>query len=166
MIRLVKMAGTDVGAVKIIEAENRLSPWSSEDYQKEIKRQDSISIVAKYKGDVAGFLVARLIKNEDIFVSQNSTEITAEAEIHNFAVKREFRNMGFGQRIFDKFTLAAKSKGARYIWLEVRESNHGAICFYKKNGFENVGVRKKFYRHPAEDAYILGLKPTWVKELD
>ena len=50
---------------------------------------------------------------------------------------------------------AAKSAGAECIFLEVRQSNIPAISLYKKEGFEELGIRKKFYEHPVEDAIIM-----------
>ena len=49
----------------------------------------------------------------------------------------------------------AKESGAECIFLEVRESNVPAISLYKKLGFEELGIRKKFYEHPIEDAIIM-----------
>ena len=50
---------------------------------------------------------------------------------------------------------AAKQENAKCIFLEVRESNVPAISLYKKLGFEELGIRKKFYEHPVEDAIIM-----------
>jgi ATP-binding cassette subfamily B protein len=50
---------------------------------------------------------------------------------------------------------AAKAANAECILLEVRVSNEPAISLYKKQGFEELGIRKKFYEHPVEDAIIM-----------
>ena len=39
--------------------------------------------------------------------------------------------------------------------LEVRVSNTSARQLYAKLGFEQVGLRKNYYRNPKEDAMIL-----------
>ena len=39
--------------------------------------------------------------------------------------------------------------------LEVRATNAPAITLYEKLGFETVGRRPNYYRHPKEDALIL-----------
>ena len=41
------------------------------------------------------------------------------------------------------------------IFLEVRESNIPAIEFYRKNGFEKIGVRKNYYHDTNEAAHIM-----------
>lgn len=41
------------------------------------------------------------------------------------------------------------------IYLEVRESNHPAIAFYEKLGFEAVNRIKDYYHRPKEDALMM-----------
>jgi ribosomal-protein-alanine N-acetyltransferase len=41
------------------------------------------------------------------------------------------------------------------VFLEVRVSNIAARKLYEKIGFVQVGQRKAYYQHPAEDALIL-----------
>ena len=45
-------------------------------------------------------------------------------------------------------------KDVKKITLEVRASNIKGINFYTKNGFKQVGVRKKYYKN-GEDALLL-----------
>ncbi len=40
-------------------------------------------------------------------------------------------------------------------YLEVRESNTGAIAFYEKQGFAKTGRRKGYYREPDEAAVTM-----------
>ena len=42
-----------------------------------------------------------------------------------------------------------------FITLEVRKSNLPAIKLYEKAGFENMGIRPRFYTEPEEDAVIM-----------
>ena len=41
------------------------------------------------------------------------------------------------------------------VFLEVRASNADAISLYRHYGFREVGVRKRFYHDPAEDAIVM-----------
>ena len=41
--------------------------------------------------------------------------------------------------------------------LEVRQSNHAAICLYRKLGFAQIGVRRGYYHAPEEDALLMQL---------
>ena len=48
-----------------------------------------------------------------------------------------------------------RGQGARRVSLEVRSRNAPAIALYRSLGFENEGVRPKYYRD-GEDALVLG----------
>jgi len=46
-------------------------------------------------------------------------------------------------------------KNVTSYFLEVRQSNLPAIALYEKMGYKNIGIRKKFYEKPVEDAVIM-----------
>jgi len=74
-----------------------------------------------------------------------------EGEILNLAVAPELRRSGIARallgEIFQYFSGA--------IFLEVRESNGAARAFYKSLGFQEVGLRKEYYRAPPETAIVM-----------
>ncbi|MGZ7144902.1 GNAT family N-acetyltransferase, partial [Streptococcus pyogenes] len=49
-------------------------------------------------------------------------------------------------------TLSGRSEP---VFLEVRESNKAARGLYEKFGFKKVGLRKKYYQNPVEDAVLM-----------
>ena len=51
-----------------------------------------------------------------------------------------------------------KKRGAKWIRLEVRVTNKGAISFYEKLGFERVIVRPRYYFDTGEDALVMELE--------
>ena len=74
------------------------------------------------------------------------------ADIQDVAVKKEERRKGIANALVemaieDSFVAVDK------IFLEVRESNESAINLYKKNGFNQISVRKKYYED-GENALI------------
>lgn len=75
-----------------------------------------------------------------------------EAEVLNFVVDESYQRQGYGQKLFDK--MVEDMKDVKKITLEVRASNIKGINFYTKNGFKQVGVRKKYYKN-GEDALLL-----------
>jgi len=148
-----------IWAVKELEIESGLSTWTTEDYVKEISRDDSIAYVAKSNDILTGFLIARLIMYENAKFSFNGKEnILNEIEIYNIAVKKEFRRKGIGQAILNALVSQKREHKILNIWLEVRESNLPAISFYKKNGFIKTQIRKNFYRFPKENAVLMKLE--------
>ena len=80
-----------------------------------------------------------------------------EGNITNIGVLPEYRRQGLASLVLSALVDFAREKGIPNIFLEVRESNFGAIALYEKFGFVLCGRRPKFYRTPTEDALIMAL---------
>jgi ribosomal-protein-alanine N-acetyltransferase len=78
-----------------------------------------------------------------------------EGEIADIAVAPDARGQGIGGVLLDRATLGLHQAGVRTLYLEVRESNHAARRLYESRQFGQVGRRKGYYQHPAEDALVL-----------
>jgi ribosomal-protein-alanine N-acetyltransferase len=154
LVQIAPLTEDCVEDVKKLELECGLSPWSINDYKKEIERVDSVAMVAKKDGEVAGFLVARLITISESKIIPNERH---EIELYNIAVKSGIRNQGIGQTLLNQLLAGATSLKVSGIWLEVRESNSIAIQFYKKNGFKLAYIRNNFYSSPPENAIVMKL---------
>ena len=85
-----------------------------------------------------------------------------EASITNVAVLPAFRQKGYGKALVSSAKTIGKEKQIERIFLEVRVSNASAISLYQKMDFENLGIRKNFYDHPKEDAYIMSCDLTSI----
>ena len=84
-----------------------------------------------------------------------------EAQVCNVAVIPEYRRQGVATRLIKYMLEFAKSKECTRCELEVNTMNEAAIGVYKKCGFEEVGVRKNFYRrnrYASRDAYTMVLE--------
>ncbi len=68
-----------------------------------------------------------------------------EAELMLLAVVPEARGQGIGQALLQHSIASAKASRASTCFLEVRRNNP-ALVFYEKSGFEQVGVRRDYYR--------------------
>ncbi|MBR5453387.1 MAG: ribosomal protein S18-alanine N-acetyltransferase [Clostridia bacterium] len=75
-----------------------------------------------------------------------------EAEILNVAVAPTARRHGIASQLITAAVEEGEKRGASAFFLEVRASNEPAIALYKKFGFSPIGVRKKYYSDPTEDA--------------
>lgn len=80
--------------------------------------------------------------------------IAGEAELYYIAIKKEFRRKHLADELLNYFI---KNFDVDSIFLEVRASNAPAISFYRKNGFKEIGIRKKYYQN-GEDAIIMEKK--------
>ena len=75
-------------------------------------------------------------------------------EIQDLLVAIEYRKKGIGNLLIKNFFDIATSEKIKEIFLEVRENNFTAINLYTKNGFNQIGDRKKYYSN-GENAKIL-----------
>ena len=82
-----------------------------------------------------------------------------EASINNVATDPQYRRRGLAEALLRELMARAEKQGVRKYSLEVRVGNAAAIALYTKLGFEPVGVRRRYYSHPQEDALIM------IKEL-
>lgn len=148
IIKITSMKTEHIPAVKTIEKRFSLSEWSSQDYNNEILREESISKVVLKDKNIVGFVVARPITNG---IENNSKTL----EIYNIAVSREFHKQGIGKLLLDYLQFFCCQQNITEIWLEVRESNIPAIQFYKKNNFSQIFTRKSYYNNPVENALVM-----------
>ena len=83
-----------------------------------------------------------------------SSVLFEEAEVMNIAVNPTMRGRGIGKMLMDAMHERAQSLGAEISLLEVRPSNLSAIGLYKKYGYEEYGIRAKYYAD-GEDAILM-----------
>ena len=78
-----------------------------------------------------------------------------EANIVNVATHPDFRRRGCAGALIGKMEEFLASREVTDVYLEVRVSNTPARTLYEKLGFVAVGIRKNYYRFPAEDAVVM-----------
>lgn len=77
------------------------------------------------------------------------------ADITNIAVLPAYRRRGFGAAVLSALAAYAYERGAQTVHLEVRASNAAAIALYTRFGFVCDGIRRHYYKNPAEDAHLM-----------
>lgn len=82
-----------------------------------------------------------------------------EAHVTTIAVRPVARGQGLGELLFVGLVDLALSLGAKYMTLEVRVSNTVAQNLYRKYGFHDEGIRKRYYSDDGEDALIMWSDP-------
>jgi len=78
-----------------------------------------------------------------------------EAHIVTIAVRRSHRHQGMGEWLLISIIELSRKLRAKYVTLEVRESNRTAQALYEKYGFTKAGTRRKYYSDNGEDALIM-----------
>ncbi|HET8643170.1 MAG TPA: ribosomal protein S18-alanine N-acetyltransferase [Pseudonocardiaceae bacterium] len=82
----------------------------------------------------------------------------AQAEVHTIGVDPRWWRRGVGRRLLRDLLHRADELGAT-TFLEVRTDNDAAIALYAVEGFEVVGVRRRYYRPSGADAYTMRRPP-------
>lgn len=140
-IRKAKIS--DLEAIKEIEDESFIKPFTKEDLLYEIS-QNPVSnfLVLEKDGLVVGFI--------DYWVTFDS------ATIDQIAVKKSERNQGFAKILLEKSINDLKELGeVSFLTLEVRTSNEPAINLYKSFGFQKVTIKEKYYDDGEDAIYMV-----------
>lgn len=140
-----KMTEADIDQVYEIEKLSFALPWTKESFFHEMKFNDhAYYVVAEIDGKIVGYCGMWMVLDE--------------CHITNVAILPQERGKKLGERLMREAMEVAQAKGAVLMTLEARVSNHIAQNLYRKLGFENGGIRKRYYTDNDEDAIVM-----WVK---
>jgi ribosomal-protein-alanine acetyltransferase len=116
--------------------------WSAEQYETLFHASSParVALIIEEGAHVQGFLIARVVEKE--------------MEIENIAIIGSARRRGLGTRLLGELLDLARAKGAKAVFLEVRESNCAAQALYEKCLFRESGRRRSYYKDPEEDAIL------------
>lgn len=139
------MRDEDIDQILIVEHECFTLPWSREAFYNELNHnQYAVYVVLEDAGRIIGY--------GGVWV------VLDEAHITNIAILPEYRGRKLGEALLKKVMEISKAKGAETATLEVRVSNTAARSLYKKLGFQEGGIRKRYYTDNQEDGIVM-----WVK---
>ena len=135
------MQTADLPEVQRIEQESMIDPWSEMQLLAEMDAVNGVAFVAEEGSQVCGYAFFRTC--------------APESELLRLAVARDWRRQGIGGTLLDHASRFFSEEGYETCFLEVRCSNEEARHFYMKADFQQVGIRKKYYCQPVEDALQL-----------
>jgi len=135
----------DIDSVMEVEENSFTLPWPRQAFVNELRNN-------KFAHYLAARVDGRVIAYGGMWF------ILDEAHITNIAVHPDFREKGIGTSLLKRMIGYGISKGIEKFTLEVRASNQKAINLYRKEGFTECGVRKRYYSDTNEDALIMWLK--------
>ena len=142
-ITIAPMSEETVEAVAELEKACFTAPWSLKGLREELVNPMAFFIVALIEGQVAGYAGLHHVLDEGF--------------IANVAVGEAYRRRGVASALLEAFIAYARDHGLVLLTLEVRVGNTAAQALYQQYGFVEDGRRKDYYRHPIEDALLLGL---------
>ncbi|CEG56933.1 ribosomal protein S18-alanine N-acetyltransferase [Legionella fallonii] len=140
-----RMKETDIDNVYAIETSVHVAPWS-----RNILRDcvlvgydcRVLEITDENSGAVlGGYIIAR--------VSNNTCHVL------NFCIAKQLQSKGWGRKLLQTFLDSLSEVGS--VVLEVRPSNSTALHLYQTMGFEQLELKKEYYKdsHGIEDAILL-----------
>jgi len=81
----------------------------------------------------------------------------ADADIQTIAIAEAARGRGRGRALLRALLETARERGAREIFLEVRDDNPTATALYASEGFVEIGRRPRYYQPDDVDAIVMKL---------
>lgn len=141
----------DISFVARMEAEYSGNPWNENALFTYFLRDDTILLVADENDDVPtddDF-------NPEIVGFIGLVMMAPESDILDITVLPEKRNQGVGRNLMTELFSRALQKGVTTTYLEVRQSNAPARHLYDKMGFQPIGIRRRYYTDPVEDAIAM-----------
>ncbi len=136
----------DVPAIAELEAECFSDPFSERDIFSLVCSEQGMCFTALKDGRVIGYVFGRIIP--------------PEGEIYRIAVREDSRCRGIGYRLLSYALKTERGRGLETTFLEVRSQNKAARALYTSYGFKEAGLRKNYYKDPADDAVIMLLGNT------
>lgn len=79
-----------------------------------------------------------------------------QGDVQTIAVAPAARGMGLGRGLMHALITESRRRGIAELFLEVRADNPIARSLYRSLGFEEIGVRPRYYRHGI-DAVLMRL---------
>jgi [ribosomal protein S18]-alanine N-acetyltransferase len=83
----------------------------------------------------------------------------SEADVQTIGVAPAAQGRGVGTLLLRALTGEAVRRGTTSLLLEVRADNAPAIALYRREGFERIGVRRRYYQPGDVDAWVMRRRP-------
>jgi ribosomal-protein-alanine N-acetyltransferase len=139
-VRVVTLGEQDMDELMELERLCFAYHWTREQFAMGLERGVYRILGVRCTGRLAGYIAFSLIEDE--------------MEILNLAVHPDFRRDGLGTALLSRAFEVCVKKGVTKSFLDVKVSNNAAIDLYRKFGYEQVGIRKRYYPDTKEDALL------------
>lgn len=132
----------DLDSIVKMEKEYFADSWSENSVKLQIENHKII--VIKFGEIILGYCIFMIAADE--------------GEILRIATLKNMRKGGVGKKLLTSVIYEMKESGVGEVFLEVRAGNESAISLYKSIGFEEIGIRKGYYKDNGEDAVLYKLE--------
>ena len=141
MLIVRRMQEEDIEAIAQIEAETFTDAWTVQGIRDTFQQKHAMITVAELEDKVVGYCIIYYVLDE--------------GEIARIAMVPSARGKGFGRQLLGFTAKQCARLQVTRLLLDVRESNATARAFYSAFGFQEDGIRKRFYENPQEDAVLM-----------
>ena len=122
-------------------------PWPAVAFERELASARNHYVCARSGGTVVGYAgITRLGRSAPF-----------EYEVHTIGVDPAYQGHGIGRRLLNDLLDFADGG---VVFLEVRTDNEVALELYRSVGFEQIGLRRRYYRVSGADAYTMRREAT------
>lgn len=147
ILNIRRMNDADLDGVYSIETNVHITPWSKEILRDCVLVGYDCRIIEIDSGGsslLGGYIISRHSENK--------------CHILNFCIAKSLQSQGYGRKFLEAVLDSLSQKKDIYsVVLEVRPSNIAALHLYETMGFQQVEVRKNYYKDNGgtEDAILL-----------
>jgi ribosomal-protein-alanine N-acetyltransferase len=117
-------------------------PWPAAAFVRELASKTNHYVGARSGGTLVGYAG----------ISRLGRVAPFEYEVHTIGVDPAYQGRGIGRRLLNELLEFAEGG---VVFLEVRTDNESAIGLYRSVGFEQIGLRRRYYRISGADAYTM-----------
>jgi len=136
----------DLDAIMALEEQSfPTDAWSRTAMAAELASPHGRYLVDDEDGGIIGYGGVRAARGAD------------DADIQTIALEPASRGTGRGRRLLRALLDAARERGAREVFLEVRADNPVAQRLYVSEGFVEIARRPRYYQPDDVDAIIMQL---------
>ena len=139
--KLCQLHISDIPALIVLEEACFARPWTAREFEISMRQKCFYALGVRLQHTIIAYVTFFLVVDE--------------LEIVNLAVLNAHRRQGLGQFLLVSALVFAGCHDVARIILEVRRSNQAARALYAQNGFEVIGVRKRYYPPDGEDALVM-----------
>ncbi len=139
-MKIVSLNCEDCSIIANFFKENFSDGWTEEMLKSAFKAGRFYAFAAKTNEEIIGVITFSLSVDS--------------ADVEDVVVLKSQRGQGVGSALIEEALNKIRNAGIKKVFLEVRESNLPAIGAYKKFGFNEISVRKKYYLD-GENALVM-----------
>ncbi len=176
------MGPPDIDQVAAMEREAFPTLWPPTSYRHELKNRVAEYLVCVRDGEFVTVTPPARSRLLRLFSRRNKPTLplqvpllvgfvgvwyqAGDAHIVSIAVREAYRRRGLGELLLIGAVEMAVRRGQQVVTLEVRASNDAAQALYRKYGFAQVGLRRRYYADNHEDAVIMTSDPLGGADYD